>query len=131
MNMSIRKKLRLNCLLLVVVGLLSAAMIISISEKIEHEEKEILAAEEILRGIFDMNASLSEFLLTHAERPFRRWEMNHAAIGELLGRNTFDDGDEIKLMSSMREEHSAIGAAMASLRSLGFPESGRFRKIDD
>jgi signal transduction histidine kinase len=116
--MPIRKMLYLNSLLIVMVGILSALMIVSFSRKIEQEEREVDAAEEIIRNVFELNAILNEYLASREEPSFQRWEKRHETLGPLLSSSTFDDSEEIRLLGSSRETHAALGGAFHALRAL-------------
>jgi HAMP domain-containing protein len=101
---------------LVVIALLPIAMAAVVafgfgvaSRLLDREAREGRVAEEIARGIFELNFLMTKSEVTLSPHDLRRWKEKHESLGKVLSEATFGDAEEQGTLNLIREEHRRIG----------------------
>lgn len=114
--MTIKAKFQITTI--IVAGLISIAGVFifstnqRLSEVIETEHR----AEEIAKGVFELNMLTSNYLLFRNQRSSDQWWLRHNSIARLLIEVEASEGSKKQeIMDSLREDHKSIATTFFQL----------------
>jgi PAS domain S-box-containing protein len=113
--MLIRTKFRLGALFSVVMLLIIAGILFGRAQYVHHETLEHLVADDIVKGVFELNILTNDYVLRHNERAQMQWERKYASLAKLLDREKFDDPAELGEIDRIYQHHKRMEAIFTQL----------------
>ena len=106
--MKIKTKLQIVTVLSLTVALVIGAILFFSAHQVNDAIKKDRAADEIIRGLFELNILTNEYLMQHEERAKTQWQVKHDSIKRFLEEVEVKSPEKIVLLKRMRENHESI-----------------------
>jgi PAS domain S-box-containing protein len=78
------------------------------TQEVNEAIKKNRAANEIIRGMFELNILTNEYLMHGEERAKTQWQLKHDSLRKLLKEEEFKNPEEMVLSKRMRENHESL-----------------------
>jgi hypothetical protein len=106
--MKIRTKLQIAAIFSITVALAIGLILFFSARQVNEAIKKEMVADEIIRGLFELNILTNEYLIHHEERAKTQWQLKHDSLKKLLGEVEFKSPEKVVLLKRMRENHEDI-----------------------
>jgi PAS domain S-box-containing protein len=106
--MKIRTKLQIAAIFSITVALAIGLILFFSARQVNEAIKKEMTADEIIRGLFELNILTNEYLIHHEERAKTQWQLKHDSLKKLLGEVEFKSPEKVVLLKRMRENHEDI-----------------------
>jgi PAS domain S-box-containing protein len=106
--MKIKTKLQIATILSLTVALVIGLILFFSARQVNEAIKKEKAADEIIRGLFELNILTNEYLIHHEERAKIQWQLKHDSIKRFLEGVEVESPEKIVLLKRMRERHKDI-----------------------
>ena len=104
--MTIRAKLAINVISLVVSFLVIILVLTIASRRIDEATEKSIFANRLVIGVSDMNTITYDYVMNPSERARQQWERKHASLGKLIGSARFTTDDKRVILNRIRENHT-------------------------
>ena len=115
--MKIKTKLQIVTVLSLTVALVIGAILFFSAQQVNDAIKKDRAADEIIRGLFELNILTNEYLMQHEERAKTQWQVKHDSIKRFLEEVEVKSPEKIVLLKRMRENHESIKTTFSQMVS--------------
>ena len=106
--MKIKTKLQITTGVSLIVALMIGSILFFSARQVNEAIKKDMAADEIIRGLFELNILTNEYLMHHEERAKTQWQLKHDSIKRLLEEVEVKSPAEVVLLKRIRESHMDI-----------------------
>ncbi|MGA2318992.1 MAG: PAS domain S-box protein [Thermodesulfobacteriota bacterium] len=106
--MKIKTKLQITTVVSLIVALVIGLILFFSARQVNEAIKKEKAADEIIRGLFELNILTNEYLIHHEERAKIQWQLKHDSIKRFLEGVEVESPEKIVLLKRMRERHKDI-----------------------
>jgi signal transduction histidine kinase len=106
--MKIKTKLQITTVVSLIVALVIGSILFFSARQVNEAIKKEMAAEEIIRGLFELNILTNEYLMHHEERAKTQWQLKHDSIKRLLEEVEVKSPGKMVLLKRIRESHMNI-----------------------
>jgi signal transduction histidine kinase len=113
--MKIKTKLQIVTVLSLTVALVIGAILFFSAHQVNDAIKKDRAADEIIRGLFELNILTNEYLMHHEERTKTQWQIKHDSIKRFLEEVEVKNPEKIVLLKRMRENHESIKTTFSQM----------------
>jgi HAMP domain-containing protein len=97
------------------------------NRQITNASRKILFANEIMKGVFELELLMNDFLLYGSQRSLFQWRYQYKSISELLETQIFLERPEISYIKEIKKMHHGIEAIFSDLQQL---QSKRLEQSD-
>jgi len=115
--MKIKTKLQITTVLSLTVALVIGLILFFSAQQVNEAIKKNRTADEIMRGLFELNILTEEYLIHHEERAKTQWQLKHDSLKKLLGEVEFKSPEKVVLLKRMRENHEGIKITFSQMVS--------------
>jgi signal transduction histidine kinase len=106
--MKIKTKLQVTTAVSLIVALVIGLILFFSVRQVNESIKKDMAADEIIKGLFELNILTNYYLLHHEERAKTQWQLKHDSIKRVLEGFKVKSPEKIVLLKRMREGHKNI-----------------------
>jgi len=106
--MKIKTKLQITTVVSLIVALVIGSILFFSAQQVNEGIKKDMAADEIIRGLFELNILTNEYLMHHEERAKTQWQLKHDSIKRLLEEIEVKSPEKMVLLKRIRESHMDI-----------------------
>jgi two-component system cell cycle sensor histidine kinase/response regulator CckA len=106
--MKIRTKLQIAAIFSITVALMIGLILFFSAQQVNEAIKKKMAADEIIRGMFELNILTNSYLLHHEERAKTQWQLKHDSLKRVLEEVEVKSPENIVLLKRIREGHKNI-----------------------
>jgi signal transduction histidine kinase len=104
----IKSKLQIATIFSMIAALVIGSILFFSAQQVNEAIKKNRAADEIIKGLFELNILTEEYLIHHEERAKTQWEIKHDSLRKLLEEVELKTPEEIVFLKRMRENHEYI-----------------------
>jgi len=115
--MKIKIKLQIAAIFSITVALAIGLILFFSAQQVNEAIKKDMAADEIMRGLFELNVLTEEYLLHREERAKTQWQSKHDSLRKLLKEVEFKNPEEMVLLKRMRESYEDIKTIFSQMVS--------------
>ena len=115
--MRIKTKLQIATVLSLTVALAIGSILFFSAQQVNEAIKKNRAADEIIRGLFELNILTNEYLMHDEERAKTQWQLKHDSLRKLLKEEEFKNPEEMVFLKRMRENHESIKTTFSQMVS--------------
>lgn len=113
--MRIQSKLRINAALPLALVLFTAAVLFVALRYVNDAGERNRLASSIVKEVFELTIITDEYLLNHAERAQRQWDLKYASLGQLLQGIGSAEAGEQAIVHRIYQEHQGLKATFTEL----------------
>ena len=106
--MRIKTRLQITTIFTITVALVIGSILFFATQEVNEAIKKNRAANEIIRGMFELNILTNEYLMHGEERAKTQWQLKHDSLRKLLKEEEFKNPEEMVLSKRMRENHESL-----------------------
>jgi signal transduction histidine kinase len=106
--MKVKTKLQITTVVSLIVALVIGSILFFSAQQVNKRIKKDMAADEIIRGLFELNILINEYLMHHEERAKAQWQLRHDSIKRLLEEIEVKSPEKVVLLKRIRESHMDI-----------------------
>jgi PAS domain S-box-containing protein len=106
--MKIKTKLQIATIFSITVTLVIGLILFFSVRQVNESIKKDMVADEIIKGLFELNILTYEYLIHHEERAKTQWQLKHDSIKRVLEGVKVKSPEKIVLLKRMREGHKDI-----------------------
>ncbi len=106
--MKIKTKLQITTVVSLIVALVIGLILFFSARQVNEAIKKEMAADEIIRGLFELNILTDEYLIHHEERAKTQWQLKHDSIKRFLEEVGVKSSEKMVLLKRIRESHKDI-----------------------
>ncbi len=115
--MKLKTKLRLATIFSIGAALVIGFSFFLISQEVDKAINRNKIADEIAKGVFDLNTITHEYLLHPEERMKEQWQTRHGSLTSLLKKTEFRGAEARSLQDRIFRDHEGIRALFLQLVS--------------
>ena len=114
--MKIKTRLQLSTVLSVCAALIAGFALFIISQDVREAIERNKIADEVVKGVFELNIITYEYLLHHEERMQAQWQqLRHDSLTKLLSEIEFRGTERQVVLGRIQQNHEGIKALFAQL----------------
>ena len=108
--MKIRTKLQIITIFSLVAALVVSSILFFATQKVDEAIKKSQTADEIIKGLFELNLLANKYLVHRQERAKAQWESKHSSLKKLLKEAELRRPEEMVFLTRIRENHESVKA---------------------
>ena len=113
--MKIKSKLRISTIFSLCTALAAGFALFLISQGVNKAIERNKAADEVVKGVFELNTLTYEYLLNHEERMQAQWQLRHDSMAKFLTGMKFKGPETRVVWDRINEEHESIKTLFAQV----------------
>ncbi|MBM4308176.1 MAG: PAS domain S-box protein, partial [Deltaproteobacteria bacterium] len=113
--MKIKTKLQITTVVSLIVALVIGSILFFSAQQVNKAIEKDMAADEIIKGLFELNILTNEYLIHHEERAKTQWQLRHDSIKRLLEEIKVKSPEKVVLLRRMRENHESIKTTFSQM----------------
>jgi len=114
--MTIKAKFQITTIVVTGLALIVAVFVLSANQRLREIIETEHRAEEIVKGVFELNSLASDYSLSRNQRSRDQWWLRHDSTARLLMEAEASEGSrEQEIINSLREDHKSIAATFSQL----------------
>jgi len=115
--MKIKSKLQITTVVSLIVAFVIGLILFFSARQVSETIKKDMVADEIIRGLFELNILTKEYLIHHEERAKIQWQLKHDSLSKLLKEVEFKDPEEMIFVKRMLKSHEEIRSIFSEMVS--------------
>jgi PAS domain S-box-containing protein len=115
--MRIKTKLQIATVLSLTVVLVIGSILFFSAQQVNKAIKKNKAADEIIKGLFELNILTNYYLIYHEERAKTQWKLKHNSLRKLLKQEEFKGLEEMIYLKRMRKSHEDMKTTFSQMVS--------------
>lgn len=114
--MTIKAKFQITTIVVTGVALVVAVFVLSTNQRLKEIIEIEYRADEIVKGIFELNNLTNDYSLSRNQRSRNQWWLRHDSTARLLIETEASEGSkEQEIIDSLRKEHKGIATTFSEL----------------
>ena len=114
--MTIKAKFQITTIIVTGFALIVAVFVLSTNQRLKEIIEIEYRADEIVKGIFELNNLTNDYSLSRNQRSREQWWLRHDSTARLLIETEASEGSkEQEIIDSLREDHKGIAATFSQL----------------
>lgn len=106
--MKIKSKLRISTIFYLSTALAAGFALFLISQGLNEAIERNEIADEVVKGVFELDTLAYEYLLNHEERMQAQWQLRHDSLSELLTKMKFKGSETGVVWDRINQEHEGL-----------------------
>lgn len=115
--MRIKTRLQVTTIFTIAVALVIGSILFFATQQVNEAIKKNRAANEIIRGVFELDILTNEYLMRGEERAKIQWQLKHDSLRKLLKEEEFKNPEEMVFSKRMRENHESLKTTFSQMVS--------------
>ncbi|MDI6761968.1 MAG: ATP-binding protein [Thermodesulfobacteriota bacterium] len=133
--MKIRTRLQIIAIFSLAIALVIGLVLFLTAQRVNKEISGLKIADEIAKGVFELNIITYEYLLHHEERMQTQWQLRHDSLTKLLTGEEFKSPERRLILDRMHQNLESLKALFSQLvenyKRRGRKESALSRELEE